>query len=102
MDHDDIVIYEQGLKRLKEVLPEGRSDQPMDFRTRELSYKHSHPVSHKSRVEVHPEGRSDQPMKLHSLCRPTFGICTGGDPLGSHAEVFFQLWLVNLTCKVRT
>jgi len=57
MGHDDIVIYEQGLKRLKKVLPEGRSDQPMDFRTQELSYKHSHPVSHKSRVEVSSRDR---------------------------------------------
>ncbi|XP_027913571.1 lysine-specific demethylase JMJ706 isoform X1 [Vigna unguiculata] len=48
---------QQGLKRLKKVLPEGRSDQPMDFRTQELSYKHSHPVSHKSRVEVSSRDR---------------------------------------------
>ncbi|KAK7309649.1 hypothetical protein RJT34_06548 [Clitoria ternatea] len=45
---------QQGLKRLKKVLPEGKSGQPMDFsRTNESSHKSSHhPVNHKVDVEV--------------------------------------------------
>ncbi|CAJ1931074.1 unnamed protein product [Sphenostylis stenocarpa] len=48
----------QGLKRLKKFLPEGKSDQPMDLsRTHESSYKYSHPLNHKGRVEVSSRDR---------------------------------------------
>ena len=68
MDHDDTIYiyiypYEQGLKRLKKVLPEGRSGQPMDFiRTNgnESSYKHSHPVNHKVDGEIPSRYRIDR------------------------------------------
>ncbi|XP_019445273.1 PREDICTED: lysine-specific demethylase JMJ706-like isoform X2 [Lupinus angustifolius] len=49
---------QQGLKRLKKVLPEGRSRLPTDFsRTNESSNKHSHPVGHKAGGENSSGGR---------------------------------------------
>ncbi|XP_027360817.1 lysine-specific demethylase JMJ706-like isoform X2 [Abrus precatorius] len=49
---------QQGLKRLKKVLPEGKSGQPMGLsRTNESSYKYSHPVSHKIDGEISSRDR---------------------------------------------
>ncbi|KAJ1431075.1 Zinc finger, C5HC2-type [Sesbania bispinosa] len=115
---------QQGLKRLKKVLPEGKGGQPMAVsRTSESNYKYSYPVNHKVDGEISSKDRfargngipiSIRYKKLgneeisvqrdhHRRDRPNiWAICTGGDPLGSLAEVFFQLWRVNLTCKART
>lgn len=60
MDHDAIesILYEQGLKRLKKILPEGKSGQPMDFsRSNESSYKYGHPVNHKGHAEISSRDR---------------------------------------------
>ncbi|KAK2427681.1 lysine-specific demethylase [Trifolium repens] len=47
---------QQGLKRLKKVLPEGKSRQQMNFRISELSYKQN-PVSHKVDIEISSKDR---------------------------------------------
>eukprot|EP00256_Glycine_max_P055155 XP_014622207.1 jmjC domain-containing protein isoform X3 [Glycine max] len=49
---------QQGLKRLKKILPEGKSGQPMDFsRSNESSYKYGHPVNHKGHAEISSRDR---------------------------------------------
>lgn len=50
---------QQGHKRLKKILPEGKSGQPMDFsRTNESSYKYGRPVNHKGHAEISSRDRS--------------------------------------------
>ncbi|KHN38951.1 Lysine-specific demethylase REF6 [Glycine soja] len=49
---------QQGLKRLKKILPEGKSGQPMDSsRSNESSYKYSHAVNHKGHADISSRDR---------------------------------------------
>lgn len=49
-------LYEQRLKRLQKVLPEGKSGQQMGYRTSESSYKYN-PVNHKVDMQISSKDR---------------------------------------------